>query len=193
MGLRKMIRLPAALFALIAVLHGVACAESIEQKAEVCAACHGANGVPQQKDIPVIWGQQLDYLFVALGDFRSGARKSDVMSPVAGGLDHADLAPLATYFSQKVWPDLQQPRASAEVATPAQRVSASAFCTSCHQEGFKGDSTQPRLSGQSREYLLKAMTDFRSGVRANNPRMMTLMKSMSDADTEALATYLAGL
>jgi cytochrome c553 len=188
-----MVRLLAALFVSIAALHCAVRAQNIEQKAEICAACHGANGLPSQKDIPVIWGQQLDYLFAELRDFQSGARKSDVMSPIAQALEHADLLPLATYFSQKAWPNLQQPQASAEIAVQAQRVGASAYCTSCHQEGFKGDSVQPRLAGQSREYLYKAMTDFRSGVRANNARMTAFMKSISDADTEALAAYLAGL
>ncbi len=188
-----MIRLLVALFGSMAALQGTAHAQSIEQKAEDCAACHGANGVPQQKDIPVIWGQQLGYLFVELRDFQSGARKNDIMSPIAHGLDHADLLPLATYFSQKAWLDLQQPQASAEVAVQAQRVNASVVCTSCHQEGFKGDSTQPRLAGQSHDYLYKTMTDFRSGARANNPTMTDFMKGISDADTEALATYLAGM
>jgi cytochrome c553 len=188
-----MTRLLAALFGAIAALQGAVRAQSVEQTAEVCAACHGANGVPSQKDIPVIWGQQVDYLFDELRDFQSGARKSEVMLPIAQALEHGDLLRLATYFSQKAWPNLQQPQAPAEVAAQAQRVSASAYCTSCHQEGFKGDSVQPRLAGQSREYLSKAMTDFRSGVRANNPRMTTLMKSISDADTEALAAYVAGL
>jgi cytochrome c553 len=188
-----MIRLLAALLVSIAALQGAVRAQSVEQKAEVCAACHGANGVPSQKDIPVIWGQQLGYLFVELRDFQSGARKNDIMSPIAQALDHDDLLPLATYFSQKAWPDLQQPQASADVVAEAQRVNASVVCTSCHQEGFKGDGTQPRLDGQSHDYLYKTMTDFRSGARANNPTMSAFMKGISDADTAALATYLAGL
>jgi cytochrome c553 len=188
-----MVRLIAALLGSLVILQYPAHAQSIEQKAQVCAACHGENGVPQQKDIPVIWGQQLGYLFIELRDFQSGARKNDLMSPIAQGLDHADLLPLATYFSQKAWPDLQQPEASATIAAQAQRVNASVVCTSCHQEGFKGDSTQPRLAGQSRDYLYKTMTDFRSGARANNPTMTAFMKGISDADTAALATYLAGL
>ena len=54
-------------------------AESIEDKAQICAACHGEAGVPPEQDfpVPVIWGQHLGYLFFQLRDFKSGARKSD--------------------------------------------------------------------------------------------------------------------
>jgi cytochrome c553 len=181
------------LFFSLALLPLAARAQSIDEKAQVCSACHGASGIPQQKNIPVIWGQQLGYLFIELRDFKSGARKNELMSPIAQGLDQADLLPLAQYFSQKQWPDLQAPQASAEVAAQAQRANNSVVCTSCHQEGFKGDSSQPRLAGQEREYLEKTMTDFRSGARGNNPGMTDLMKAVAEPDIAALAVYLAGM
>jgi cytochrome c553 len=176
-----------------AFLSAPAHAQTIEQKAQMCSACHGENGVPQQKDHPVIWGQQLGYLFIELRDFKTGARKSDLMSPIAQGLDFSDLMPLAQYFSQKAWPNLAQPPATGEVLAQAQRINAAIVCTSCHQEGFKGDSVQPRLAGQSHDYMLKTMTDFKSGARANNPGMTDLIKAISDSDIAALATFIAGL
>jgi cytochrome c553 len=182
-----------ALAILIAALPLIAHAQSIEDKTLICATCHGQTGAPTQSAIPVIWGQQLGYLFIELRDFKTGARKNDLMSPIAQGLDFSDLMPLAQYFSQKPWPNLGQPPASGDVAAQAQRANASIVCTSCHQEGFKGDSVQPRLAGQSRDYLAKTMTDFRSGARANNPSMTDLMKAISESDIAALASYVAGL
>ena len=167
-------------------------AQTVETKALVCAACHGANGTPQQKDYPVVWGQQLGYIFIELRDFKTGARKNDLMSPIAQTLDLSDLMPLAQYFSQKPWPNLGQPAATGEVATQAERVNAASVCTSCHQEGFKGASTTPRLAGQNHDYLAKTMTDFRTGLRANNPGMTDLMKAISESDIAAMATYIAG-
>ncbi len=87
-------------------------ADPIEAKAKVCAACHGENGVPQLKTTPVIWGQNAGYMFLQLRDFQSGARKNDLMSPIAAALAKEDLLPLATYFSQLKWPNLAQPEAS---------------------------------------------------------------------------------
>src|ERR1700722_7513530 len=189
----RMMRSLTAFALAIALFPATAHAKTIEEKAQTCSACHGDNGVPQQKDHPVIWGQQLGYLFIELRDFKVGARKNDLMSPIAQGLDPSDLMPVAQYFSQKPWPNLAQPPPTGGVATQAQRANASIVCTSCHQEGFKGDSVQPRLAGQNHDYLLKTMSDFRTGARANNPAMTDFMKAISNSDIAALATYIAGL
>jgi cytochrome c553 len=181
--------------AVFALLPSAAHAQSIEEKAQVCAACHGENGVPppQQFPVPVIWGQNLGYLFFQLRDFKSGVRKNDQMTPIAETLEQSDLMPLAQYFSKKPWPNLQQPRPSADVLTRAQRANNAVVCTSCHQEGFKGEGTQPRLAGQLHAYLEKTMLDFRTGARGNNPGMSDLMKAITDEDIAALAAYLAAL
>ena len=86
---------------------------------------------------------------------------------------------LARYFSKKPWPNLEQPRPPADVAAVAKRVNTSVVCTSCHLEGFKGDSTQPRLAGQIRTYLEKTMKDFSTGARGNNPGMSGFMKGLT--------------
>jgi cytochrome c553 len=179
----------------LAVLPFAARAQTIEVKAQICTTCHGEDGMPRQQPfaVPVIWGQQLGYLFFQLRDFKSGARKNEQMTPIAQLLERDDLMALAQYFSKKPWPNLQQPHPAADVAAQAQRVNASVVCTSCHQEGFKGDGTQPRLAGQGRDYLQKTMTDFRTGARANNPTMTDFMRSISEADSDALAAWLAGL
>ena len=41
--------------------------------------------------------------------------------------------------------------------------------------------------------MIKTMLEIRSGVRANNPGMTTLMKATSTDDITALAEYMAGL
>ena len=179
----------------LAALTAAAQAQTVEEKAQACAACHGENGVPTEQPfpVPVIWGQNLGYLFFQLRDFKSGARKNEQMTLVAEALDQADLMPLAQYFSKKAWPNLQQKPPAADVAAEARRVNASVVCTSCHQEGFKGDSTQPRLAGQERAYLQKTMLDFASGARANNPGMTGFMKGLTEQDISALAAWLAGM
>lgn len=168
-------------------------AETVEEKAQLCAACHGENGIPQQKSTPVIWGQYQGYLYLDLRDYKSGARENAIMSPLAQTLERGDMMALALYFSQKRWPDLQQPQAPAEVATRATRVNASVGCTGCHQGAYQGEGTQPRLAGQSREYMQQTMRDFRTRARGNNPGMTDLMLAISDDDIAALAQYMAGL
>jgi cytochrome c553 len=168
-------------------------AETIEEKAQLCAACHGETGIPLQKTMPVIWGQGQGYLYLQLRDYKSGARKNDIMSPLAQTIERDDMLALALYFSQKRWPDLQQPSAPPDVAARAMRANVSVGCTGCHQGQYQGEGTQPRLAGQSQEYLRQTMIDFRTRARGNNPGMTDLMLATSEDDIAALAQYLAGL
>ena len=39
-------------------------AESIEEKAALCGVCHGLKGVPDDKSMPIIWGQNAGYLYL---------------------------------------------------------------------------------------------------------------------------------
>jgi len=171
----------------------IAAAQSIEDKAQACAACHGEGGIPPDTSWPVIWGQHQGYLYLQLRDFKSGARKSDIMGPIAQGLERDEMLALGLYFSQKKWPDLRQPRALGAVGAQAARANGSVGCTGCHQAGYQGEGTQPRLAGQTKDYLLKSMLDFRTRARGNNPGMTDLMLATSEDDLKALAAYMAGL
>lgn len=168
-------------------------ADPIDDKAAACAGCHGDNGVPQDKTMPVIWGQTEGYLYLQMRDFKSGDRKNDIMQSVVADFSRDDMFALAAYFAKKPWPDLGQPRAPADVAAIAARDNSSIGCTGCHQEGYLGSGTQPRLAGQTKEYLQQSMLDFRTRARGNNPGMSDLMIATPENDTPALAQYLAGL
>jgi cytochrome c553 len=168
-------------------------AQSIEEKTQVCTGCHGQNGKPVDKTIPVIWGQQQGYLYIQLRDFKRGDRKNDIMQPIVSSMERADMLAIAEYFSKKPWPDLGQPRAPKEVANRALRANASVGCTGCHLDQFQGDGTVPRLAGMSRDYMTKTISDFRSRARGNNPGMSDLMLATAPDDLAALTEYLAGL
>ena len=141
-------------------------AQSIEEKTQVCAGCHGADGKPVDKTIPTIWGQQAGYLYIELRDFKRGDRKSDIMQPIASALERQDMLDIAQYFSGKPWPDLGQPRAPKDVSARAVTASSSIGCTGCHLDHFQGDGTVPRLAGQGRDYLTTTIADFRSHARS---------------------------
>src|SRR5262252_9716578 len=178
---------------LLAAFSTTAPAQIVEQRAQSCGACHGEDGVPKDNAWPVIWGQHQGYLYLQLRDFKSGARKNDVMGPIAQPLERDDMLALALYFSRKAWPNLRQPRAPDAVAAQAARANRSIGCTGCHQAGYQGEGTQPRLAGQSADYILRSMMDFRTRARGNNPGMSDLMNATSEDDLKALAAYLAGL
>ncbi len=168
-------------------------ADSIEEKAALCGACHGLNGVPGDPTTPIIWGQNTGYLYLQFRDFQKGARKDDRMTPIAQGLVKEDALALAEYFAAKPWPNTGAPAASKADEAIAIVVNKSIVCTSCHLEQFQGDSSVPRLAGQERDYLLKTLTDFRNRTRANNPGMSDLMNTATPEQLAAMANYLAGL
>jgi len=177
---------------LLAIVLRAAAAETLQEKAVLCAACHGEKGIPQDKNIPVIAGQQQGYLYLQLRDYKSGARKDDVMSPIAQMLERDDMMALAEHFAKQPWPALGQPPAPAGVAARAQRTNTAVACTGCHQGEYQGEGTQPRLAGQTREYLVKSMLDFRTRKRGNNPGMSDLMLATPEDEITPMAEYLAG-
>ncbi len=163
-------------------------ADDIEAKAQVCAGCHGENGVPTDpKTIPVIWGQQQSYLMKQLRNYRNGERKNEVMAPIAKGLDDGDLRKLAAYFAAKPWPAHAQPASAGSLPNGA------AQCQPCHQPHFEGGMPAPRLAGLSYEFLSAQMKAFADGQRANNLDMPKFMQMLSDGDRDAIARYLATL
>jgi cytochrome c553 len=168
-------------------------ADSIEDKASVCTACHGEKGLPVDPAIPIIWGQQEGYLYLELRDFQKGARKNDQMTPIAQSLSKEDAQALAAYFAAKPWPATGAPAASKTDEAIAMTAIKEVVCTSCHLEQFQGDSSIPRLAGQEHDYLAKTMMDFRTRTRANNPGMSDLMNTVTPEQIEAMAKYHAGL
>jgi cytochrome c553 len=168
-------------------------AQSIAEKVEVCAGCHGLDGKPIDKAIPIIWGQQAGYIYIQLRDFKRGDRKNESMQPIVSSFEKQDMLAIAEYFAQKPWPNLGQPRSPKDVAQRALSAERSVGCTGCHLEQFQGAGTVPRLAGQSQEYLAKTIADFRTRARGNNPGMTDLMRATSPDDLAALAEYLAGL
>ncbi len=167
--------------------------EGVEGLVTTCAACHGENGIPQDKATPVIWGQNEGYMYLQLRDFQKGTRKSEQMRAIVDGLERADLRALAAHFSKLEWPNLGQAEAPPDVEKKAKTASLAMSCTVCHQGEYEGDGTTGRIAGQSRAYLDKTASDFRTKERANNPGMASVYRSMEQDDIDALNEYLAGL
>src|SRR5262249_20969180 len=174
-----------ALAALIAAPANAA--DEVDAKLQVCSSCHGANGVPINATIPIIWGQQEYFLVKQLHDYRIGDLENPVMSAFAKPLTQADLRPAARYFASKTWPARSTPAAS---TSPPDGM---AVCQICHQQNFVGGLPAPRLAGQSYEYLVEAMRRFAEGERTNSADMTNLMKALSPAEREAMARYISSL
>ena len=71
---------------------------ALRKKAQMCATCHGIDGMSKLPEAPNLAGQTEEYLVKALNDFRSGERKNEMMSMMAKTLSDADVANLAAYY-----------------------------------------------------------------------------------------------
>ena len=165
---------------------------AIADKVQLCATCHGADGLPVVEKTPIIAGQHKFYLQYQLGSYHIGLRASDVMGPIAKDLSGDDMNALADYFSALPWPAYREPADAASI-TRAQALDAAEKCTSCHREGFVGDSNVPRLANQKLDYLTQTLSDFRDNKRLNSPAMAAIVRDWSADDIAAMAHYLAGL
>lgn len=171
----------------------VADAAAGAKKAEVCVACHGPGGSSQIPANPILAGQSFRYLYYQLRDFKEGRRQDPVMSPQAANLSKQDQQDLAEYFSQ------QKPRSTGFRGDPdkvakGKTISDQALCPMCHLGGFIGQNEIPRVAGQHREYVAKQLRSFRARTRTNDAGNMTsVTKTLSDADIENLAEYIANL
>ena len=91
-----------AVLALTAVKQPAAAAGNVEagkKKAAQCQTCHGMDGMSKLPEAPNLAGQNVIYLARALGDYKSGARKNEMMSVIIGQLSPEDIADLSAYYS----------------------------------------------------------------------------------------------
>jgi cytochrome c553 len=188
MGTRLFPTLFGAGIGLAVVAGPVPAADDIEAKAQLCAACHGQNGVPADPNtVPIIWGQERSYLFKQMRDYRNGERDNPIMSPIAQSLAEEDLRKIASYFAAKTWPALN----AASTSTPPPKGITQ--CQPCHQPNFQGGPPAPRLAGLSYEYLVTSMRSFTANERTNNGDMPKLMQMLADNEQDAIARYLSDL
>lgn len=170
-----------------------ALAETIEEKAATCAACHGEKGVPIDPKFPIISGQQQGYLYIQLRDMKAGSRKNEIMAPIVAEMSKEDMLAYAEYFSGKDWPALgYDAKITPAEAAKANDIEVAGQCSTCHREGYVGDASVPRIAGQSVEYLIKTTHDFKTKERANNTFMNDMLASFKDEDIELMSRFVAG-
>lgn len=69
------------------------------KKAQMCAACHGIDGVAKIPEAPNLAAESVIYIDRQLKAFRSGERKHPQMSIIAQGLSDEDIRNVAEWYS----------------------------------------------------------------------------------------------
>ena len=164
------------------------------QKAELCVACHGENGISRTDGIPSLAGQPDQFIQWQLVFFRSGARKNEQMQPIVEQISNEDIRNLGAYFAS-LDPPKSRPDDDPALSQKGAQAAVGRRCASCHTDTFAGTKAVARIAGQREEYLLKALHDYKSGARSGGgvAAMADVAYPLSEEEITALAHYLAHL
>ena len=170
-----------------------------EKAAQVCAACHTADGSRGSPANPILQGQHADYLAKQLTEFKAGKRANPVMSGMVAALNEEDIRNLAAFYASKqAKPGFAKSKDTVALGEKIYRGGIAAkqvpACAGCHNPTGAGIPAQyPRLGGQHADYAEAQLVAFRSGARVNSAPMAAIAARMSDKEIKAVADYLAGL
>jgi cytochrome c553 len=164
-------------------------------KAELCAGCHGEGGISQTENIPSLAGQPDQFIQWQLVFFRAGTRKNEQMQPIVEQVNNEDIRNLGAYFASLAPPKASKPDDNPDLSAKGAQAAAGRRCASCHTDTFAGTKAVARIAGQREEYLLKALRDYKSGVRSGGgmAAMADVAYPLSEEEITALAHYLAHL
>lgn len=171
-----------------------------KMKSQICQGCHGVDGNSTDELIPRLAGQYEIYISKELRNYKAGIRSHEIMNAMAATLNNDDMDDISAYFAS-------QPKMKGNGSTLNEQgkniflkgnISQMVLtCVNCHGEGGKGLSPDtpmfPVIGGQHKPYLLKQLIDFREDDRVNSPNaiMNRIVRSLSDADLEALTQYIS--
>ncbi len=158
-----------------------------EAAAASCAGCHGEGGVTKTEGFPSLVGLDPKYLVTAMKAYRSGQRKSDLMSGMMASVADASINDIALYYALQKPAPAQSPAAGDRAAGQA----AATPCAGCHGDtGTSGNPDIPSLAGQDATYLATAMLAYRQGTRADET-MKGMVGALDESTVKNLAAYYA--
>jgi cytochrome c553 len=166
-----------------------------KEKAELCVGCHGENGVSQMENMPSLAGQPDQFIQWQLVYFRAGARKNEQMQPIVEQITNEDIRNLGAYFASLSPPKNDKPDDDPELSKRGAQAAAGRRCAACHLDTYAGTKGVARLAGQREDYLLKALRDYKGGLRSGGAQaaMAEVAFPLHEEEIVALAHYLAHL
>ena len=202
-----------ALTSAAGILHAEGNISAGKQKAASCASCHGDNGNSMVATFPKLAQQHSSYLERQLRAFKDSSRNDPMMSAMALALTDEDIADISAYYaaqkiSENTLPVLasdDENEKSANNKDAIQTIIAQgsdlyrngdlkrevSACIACHGSLGEGNkpASFPALKSQHADYLIKTLTDFKTGSRSNNPEniMHMITKKMTDEEIKAVS------
>jgi len=189
---RPMRKLMAALA--LALAAWSAQAETLDERAAPCLACHGERGQSETENTPSLGGQQPAYTLIQLFMFREKLRVFEPMNEMAKPLSDEDLRAFSEFIGKMPAPD-----PAADPGDPARLQRAQALvqqhrCNSCHNTDFTGRDNVPRIANQREDYLDKTMREYKDNSRHGyDATMAEVLQPVTPEQIGDLAYYLARL
>lgn len=177
-------------------------AQAGKAKSAICVACHGVDGNGINPTFPNLAGQVPGYIKSQLLLFKQDKRKDPIMASMAKPLSVEDMQNLDAYYSSLKTKQRTIPAKSVALAKAAEsvfrggnKVSGVPACMGCHGPSGHGVPPQfPRLAGQSSAYIQKQLTDFKSGAREDNLKIMSdIAFRLTKKEIRGLSAYVEGL
>src|ERR1700741_939070 len=109
-----------------------ASAETIEERAATCFACHGEQGQSETENTPSLGGQQASYALIQLFMFREKLRTFEPMNEVAKSMTDNDLRNVSDFIAKLPKPAPSADTADAARMLRAQELTVKYHCKSCH-------------------------------------------------------------
>jgi cytochrome c553 len=155
-----------------------------EIAAQVCAACHGADGNSVIPGTPSLAGQQPLYFVAAVRAYLTGTRDISTMESTLRGLSKIEMENMALYYASQT-PAKRGPSAVGD-AIAGEPLSAQ--CGGCHgAHGISHDAATPSLAGQDAQYLINATRAYRDHTRHHD----VMLADSSDQEIENIAAFYA--
>jgi len=178
--------------------------EAGQEKAAVCASCHGMDGNSQVTIWPKLAGQHEEYAARQSILIREQKRNVPEMYPIVQGMSDQDLADIAAHFErQELKPgvaDEQLVEAGEALYHAGNADTGVPACAACHGPSGNGvlGAHYPRVGGQHADYSAKRLRDYRNGVTSGEDDpysriMVAVARDLSDEEIEAVSSYIEGL
>ncbi|MEO8803149.1 MAG: c-type cytochrome [Rudaea sp.] len=65
----------------------------------LCAACHGERGIANERNVPNLAGQNLEYMKIAIHQYQQGQRNVAAMRAALGMLNAADVDQVLRWYA----------------------------------------------------------------------------------------------
>jgi cytochrome c553 len=182
-------------------LYGGNRADGARLAEERCAACHRLEGNTPDPTIPRNVGQSVFALYKQLQDFRSGARVSEVMSPLVKDLNDKQIVDLAAYYGRLFRGAIDPAESGRYVGVDIENIVTNGDvacglppCAACHATRTGGPIETPTLTGQYAQYLEAQLNAFAKGTRHNDiyHRMRSVAAKLTPNEIKMLAIRYAG-